>query len=321
MNTKSVLIVAIASLGAAALLGAGAWGLLGPGSAAAANSYGVASYTCAPFDESAGTAQDADWGMMGGFGMMGAYTGEEGSPSRPAGEGIATGQVVDADWGMMEGFGMMDGYANEPTAEGSSGWWTPCAEPGTGPVSSLSDAVTVARRYIASSENPNLVLGEVMEFSNNDYAVAVEKNTGIGAFEFLIDPSTGAITPEPGPNRVWNTKYGSMGGPAGTEGMPGPMGTMMGGGFYGNAGSTTAAMPVSVSQARSDAQQYLSEAMPGTSVSDNADRFYGYYTFHVLRGQSGPIMGMLSVNGTTGAVWYHNWHGSFIAMKDTTASQ
>jgi hypothetical protein len=25
---------------------------------------------------------------------------------------------------------------------------------------------------------------------------------------------------------------------------------------------------------------------------------------------------MLSVNATTGAVWYHTWHGTFIAKED-----
>jgi hypothetical protein len=29
--------------------------------------------------------------------------------------------------------------------------------------------------------------------------------------------------------------------------------------------------------------------------------------------KDGRIDGMLSVNGSTGAVWYHNWHGAFIA--------
>jgi len=27
-------------------------------------------------------------------------------------------------------------------------------------------------------------------------------------------------------------------------------------------------------------------------------------------------VGMLSVNATTGAVWYHTWHGTFIAKED-----
>ncbi len=44
------------------------------------------------------------------------------------------------------------------------------------------------------------------------------------------------------------------------------------------------------------------------------DRFYGYYTLHTLR--DGEIEGMLSVNGYTGEVWYHAWHGPFIQIQE-----
>jgi hypothetical protein len=52
----------------------------------------------------------------------------------------------------------------------------------------------------------------------------------------------------------------------------------------------------------------------GAKVADDADAFYGYYTIDVLR--DGKTIGMLSVNGTTGAVWYHTWHGAFVAEKE-----
>jgi len=289
MTAKGYLTIAIASLGAAALLGAGAWGLFGPGSPAAAIGYGMMGYACDPFEESVAVtrAADTDWDMMGGLGMMGETADEPGDASGP----IDAASVAQA---------------NE--------WWMPCAEAGNGPVTSLDAAVSVARGYVASSGNPNLALGEVMAFSDNYYATAVEKDTGIGAFEFLIDPSTGAIAPEPGPNRMWNTKYGPM-----SQSSYGGHGNMMGGPV--TRAPTTATMPIGVEQARGDAAEYLSEAMPGTAVSTETDQFYGYYTFHVLQGQDGPILGMLSVNGWTGAVWYHNWHGPFVAMEDTTANQ
>ena len=35
---------------------------------------------------------------------------------------------------------------------------------------------------------------------------------------------------------------------------------------------------------------------------------------HFLK--DGQVEGMLSVNGSTGAVWYHNWHGAFIGMTE-----
>ncbi len=38
-----------------------------------------------------------------------------------------------------------------------------------------------------------------------------EKITGIGAFELIVERN-GFMHPEPGPNMMWNTKYGHMAG-------------------------------------------------------------------------------------------------------------
>ena len=32
--------------------------------------------------------------------------------------------------------------------------------------------------------------------------------------------------------------------------------------------------------------------------------------------KDGQVFGMLSVNGYSGEVWYHNWHGAFIEMEE-----
>jgi hypothetical protein len=47
-------------------------------------------------------------------------------------------------------------------------------------------------------------------------------------------------------------------------------------------------------------------------TAGEADPFCGYYTLHFLK--DGKVDGMLSVNGATGDVWYHNWHGNFVTM-------
>ena len=78
--------------------------------------------------------------------------------------------------------------------------------------------------------------------------------------------------------------------------------------------NSPADMPISAEQARGYAQQYLDNSLPVTTIADETDAFYGYYTLHVLR--DGQIVGMLSVNGVTGQVWYHTWHGDFIGMTD-----
>ena len=63
----------------------------------------------------------------------------------------------------------------------------------------------------------------------------------------------------------------------------------------------------------------LAQAYLDTYVSDNlevdqhADPFYGYYTLHVNR--AGQTIGMLSVNGYTGEVFLHTWHGNLLEMS------
>jgi hypothetical protein len=161
----------------------------------------------------------------------------------------------------------------------------------------FDQATELARQYLTAYGNPDLALTEVMEFSDNFYAEVKEQSTGIHASELLIDRYTGAVYPEPGPNMMWNTRYGHMGG-------------MMGGWGRRQAG------PISVNpeQSHEIAQGWLDKFLPGTSAAEQADAFYGYYTIHVMR--DSQVYGMLSVNGYTGDVWYHTWHGDFIQMKE-----
>ena len=78
-------------------------------------------------------------------------------------------------------------------------------------INSFEKAKTLADQYVAKV-NSNLWVAEVEEWSNNFYVRVQEKSTTINAFELLIDKGTGRIAPEPGPNMMWNTKYGMMGG-------------------------------------------------------------------------------------------------------------
>jgi len=152
-------------------------------------------------------------------------------------------------------------------------------------------ALDIAEEYLDAMGNPDLAIDEIMEFEQNFYVVYVEKSTGIGAFEMLIDKDTGRIFPEYGPNMMWNTKYGHGG--------------MMGG--WRQAPSEQ--MAINQEEAVSIAQEYLDLYLPGT-VTEDPHPFYGYYTIHVSK--DGVIFGMLSVHGYDGTVWYHNWHGAFI---------
>ena len=42
--------------------------------------------------------------------------------------------------------------------------------------------------------------------------------------------------------------------------------------------------------------------------------FPGYFTLDTTYG--GKEAGMISVNAATGAVWYHGWHGGFLAGRE-----
>ncbi len=205
---------------------------------------------------------------------------------------------------------MMGGYG--PGACPHFGFWG-AVPPNAQPIS-LERAVEIARQAVASYGNPDLILEEIMEFTRNFYVVVKEKSTGIGAFELLVDRFTGAVYPEPGPNMMWNTKYGHMVAWRGGYGMMGGFGWGPRWGYQAPTRITPpSAMPVTKEQAKQIANRYLATVMPGATAED-VHTFYGYYTIHVARG--GKIVGMLSVNGYTGAVWYHYWHGDFIREKE-----
>jgi hypothetical protein len=169
------------------------------------------------------------------------------------------------------------------------------ASPGITGTVTLEGAKTAVEQYLVRLGYDNLEVKEVMEFADNYYAIAAETDTGTGAMELLADKNTGAVGPEPGPNMMWNAKYGMMG-----RGGMGMMGRW-----------ATGEMTLSPEEAGAAAQRWLDANMPGRTAGE-ADPFYGYYTFHFLK--DGEIEGMLSVHGSSGEVWYHSWHGNFLAM-------
>lgn len=187
-------------------------------------------------------------------------------------------------WGMMGGgYGMMGDYgvSYESGESGES--------------ISNEEATAVAQNVIAGYRNPDLEVAEIMAFSNHFYVQAREQSTGRYAFEFLIDRGNGRTHAEPGPNMMWNTKYGHM---SWLRWLP----------WVSSSGE----MSISREEARKIAQEYLARTRFDLVVDDETDAFYGYYTLHTLR--DGKIAGMLSVNGSSGRVWMHTWHGTFLGM-------
>lgn len=174
------------------------------------------------------------------------------------------------------------------------GWFYGTTYPNTAtPTTTLtiSQAAQIAATYVASLNNPDLKVTQVEEYTCNFYVQVGEQSTGYGAFQLLINKVTGVVTPEPGPNMMWNTKY------------------TFGAGYCNWLRGTTTAPTVTLDQAKACAQQYLTTYNAGTAVGD-VTTLYGYYNIEVLDG--GSTYGMLSVNAYTGQVWYHTWLGTFI---------
>ena len=216
------------------------------------------------------------------------------------------------------GYGMMGsmmsgqrGYGMGPDMMGNYGWNNGTNSNVT-PLT-IDQARQAAETYIRSFNLNGLETGEVMIFDNNAYVIVNETETGVGAFELLVDPVSRIAYPEYGPNMMWNLKYGGLGHGSmmGGRGGFGMMGGMMNGWDYQTIpANVSAELTVTPEQAVEYAQKYLDQYQPGATIAPDAAQFYGYYTFDFSK--DGKIIGMLSVNGYNGQVFLHTWHGTFI---------
>jgi hypothetical protein len=201
---------------------------------------------------------------------------------------------------MGNGGNMMSGYSN------NNANITPLT---------VDQAKVAAEKYIQTLNLQGLELGEVMIFDNNAYVIVKESETGLGAFELLVDPASQVAYPEYGPNMMWNIKYGGLGhsnmmGSNG-YGMMGGQGMMSGWDYQATpSANVTAEMTVTSEQAVQYAQQYLDTNYAGATAATDPMQFYGYYTLDFEK--DGKIVGMLSVNGLSGQIFLHTWHGTFI---------
>jgi hypothetical protein len=160
---------------------------------------------------------------------------------------------------------------------------------------SFEEVEDITHEYLERNNLPDLEIAEIMEFSKNFYIEIYEPDTGIGAMELLVDKSSGAIFPEYGPNMMWDQKYGMH------SQIP--------------ISQNDIDMDITKDEATDLAERYLAKSNISETVGDEVEKFYGYYTIHTLT-EDGGIAGMLSVNGYTGDVWYHRWHGIFIDMTE-----
>jgi len=141
--------------------------------------------------------------------------------------------------------------------------------------------ISQARARATAAASPSgLHTGEVMQFSQNFY-VELKDASGASAAEVLVDPATGAVFTEYVPGMMWTAR--------------------------------TATAAISADRATAIANDWLRTNAAGQTVG-TTDAFPGHYTMDTVSG--GNTVGMLSVNATTGAVWFHTWHGTFIAKED-----
>jgi len=152
---------------------------------------------------------------------------------------------------------------------------------GAKPISS-EDALQHMESF-ARNFGTNIKVEDFMAFSGNYYSVLKDVSGNQSLAEVLVDRYSGTAYPEPGPNMMWNTRYGS--GRAGTEGAG-----------YDLAG------------AKRLAEDFLKDYLPGAKVMES-DALPGYYTFDFGRQE---IEGMLSVNAYSGELWVHTWHGFYL---------
>jgi hypothetical protein len=216
----------------------------------------------------------------------------------------ATALAFAAGPGMMGASAGMMGGTHGAGGAGASGAAVPTA-------AQLRNVAVRIETWLGRSGYTGFQVAEVMAFSNNDY-VAVHDPSGMPAFELLTNPQATWVIEEP-TSMMWNTKYGMMGG-LGSRVSPMMGGWMTGGsrqGWYGNGSGKITSSGHAVKVANS----WLAEASPGEQVASDAGgsamgHFPGYYTFDTTKG--GQTVGMLSVNASNGAVWYHAWHGKFL---------
>ncbi|MFV1948803.1 MAG: hypothetical protein ACC633_02595 [Anaerolineales bacterium] len=226
------------------------------------------------------------------------------------------GSFLSNMMGGSAGYGMMNGYAGDNFVMGGFS-----GDSSADPLS-VEDTREAVESYLGQFDNEDLVIEEIMIFDNNAYAIIGEESTGIGAFELLIDPWSGTVIPEFGPNMMWNLKYGMMSGASGygmmgSGMMSGSIGYGMMDGWFSDSYSSediTAEFRVAPAEAFDLARDFLNRVDPGVEVSDEITMFYGYYTIDTER--DGEIVGMVSVNGFTGQVFPHTWHGDFFEMVE-----
>jgi hypothetical protein len=208
-----------------------------------------------------------------GPGMMGNQSGQMGP-----------GMMYNQSGNYSYGYGMMGNMMMGNMMMGNMmALYYPESKPITQDVA-LKNMESFARQY-----GSNIEVEDFMAFSSNYYAVMKDTANGQDIAEILVDRYSGSTYPEPGPNMMWNTRYGAGRVQAGSSG-------------YDLAG------------AKKLAEDFLTGYLPGAQIQESHE-MPGYYTFDFGRNETES---MLSLNAYSGQIWVHTWHGSYIGGMNMT---
>jgi len=215
----------------------------------------------------------------------------------------------------MGGGGMGGGMGQNPGTMGNGMGAIMLVSGGTpyrhdGATIKMEDAITIATGLLNAIGDSSLALDEVEEWEFNYYIVVKQAAPSkYKAFQLIMDKWTGAVMPEPGPGMIWNQKYGGMMGSM-SDRMPGHMNRR-------ERKITEPTFTVTPEAAAASVNQFLRERFSRALVVESTpDVFFGFYSFDVKDSVTGAKYGMLSVNGSSGQVWYHTWHGTFVQSKE-----
>ncbi len=165
----------------------------------------------------------------------------------------------------------------EPTSPGAIGV----------PITS-NKAMEIAETFLKKTLNEDLLVQRLFEYNTHFEVELLEKDTRRGAFELIIDKFNGRVTPEIGPNLLWNGKFGQ------------------GGNYFG----LQPVMTIPVVSALQSVGDFIKRTSPELKVEGDVIEYYGYYEFHVT--QDDKMVLEININGFSGQMWIENWHGSLL---------
>lgn len=149
-------------------------------------------------------------------------------------------------------------------------------------------AMEIAEMFLKKTLNEDLLVQRLFEYNTHFEVELLEKDTRRGAFELIIDKFNGRVTPEIGPNLLWNGKFGQ------------------GGNYFG----LQPVMTIPVVSALQSVGDFIKRTSPELKVEGDVIEYYGYYEFHVT--QDDKMVLEININGFSGQMWIENWHGSLL---------